>query len=99
MFSVTQAAVPDDALLRTYGGGVRPECWRESGDCFGVSVDRVVSLAEFIFAFYTSPVFRLERIILGFLAGAPSTDSEARCLAEGFGTSFAVWRVGLECCG
>lgn len=94
MFSVTQGAVPDDALLKTYQGGARPERWRESGDCFVVSVDRAVSLAEFVFAFYTSPVFRVERLILGVFAGAPSTDAEGCRLAGGSGTSFAVWRVG-----
>jgi hypothetical protein len=94
MLSVTQDAVPEDALLRTYRGGAHPGRWRESGDCFAVSVDRVVSLAEFVFAFYTSPLFRIERAILALLAGAPSADSEARELADGSGTSFAVWRVG-----
>jgi hypothetical protein len=94
MFSITQHAVPDDALLRTYEGGDRPERWRKSGDCFAVSVDRLVPLAEFVFAFYTSPVFRIERVILRLLAGAPSTDTDARGLADGSGISFAVWRVG-----
>lgn len=94
MFSVTQNAVPDDSLLRTYRGGARPDCWRGRGDCFAVSVDRVVSLAEFVFAFYTSPIFRIERLLLGIFAGAPSTDTEARLLAEGSGMSFAIWRVG-----
>src|SRR5277367_5327420 len=94
MFSVTQQAVPGDSLLRTYRGSAQPERWRESGDCFAVSVDRLVKLGEFVFAFYTSPVFRVERLILGLLAGAPSTDAEARLLAEGSGMSFAVWRVG-----
>lgn len=94
MFSVAQDAVPDESLLRTYPGGARPECWRGQGDCFAVSVDRVVTLAEFVLAFYTSPVFRIERLILGLLAGAPSTDAEARRLADGSGISFAIWRVG-----
>ena len=94
MFSITQDAVPADALLKTYQGGPRPEGWRESGDCFAVSVDRVIPLAAFVFAFYTSRVFRIERLILGLLAGAPSTDTEARRLADGSGTSFAIWRVG-----
>jgi hypothetical protein len=94
MFSVTQDAVPDDSLLRTYRGGPRPERWRESGDCFAVSMDRVVSLAEFVFAFYTSPVFRIERAILGLLAGALSTDLDVRRLAAGSATAFAIWRVG-----
>jgi hypothetical protein len=94
MFSIRQQAVPDDALLRTYQGGLRPECWEKSGDCFAVTVDRITDLAAFVFAFYTSPVFRIERLILGLLAGAPSTDAEVRRLAEGSGTSFAVWRLG-----
>ncbi len=94
MFSIAQDAVPEDALLKTYRGGLRPECWGKSGDCFAVTVDRVTHLAEFVFAFYTSPVFRIERLILRILAGAPSTDSEARRLAEGSSTSFAIWRVG-----
>jgi hypothetical protein len=94
MFSVTQGTVPNGALLRTYRGGLYPERWRESGDCFTISVDRVVSLAEFVFAFYTSPVFRMERVILGLLVGAPSTDMDARRLAEGTTASFAIWRVG-----
>lgn len=94
MFSITQDAVPEDALLCTYRGGLRPERWGGSGDCFSVSVDRVTPLAEFVFAFYTSPVFRIERLILRLLAGAPSTDAELRWLAEGSATSFAIWRVG-----
>jgi len=94
MFSVTQHAVPGDSLLRMFRGSAHPERWRESGDCFAVSADRPVKLGEFVFAFYTSPVFRIERLILGLLAGAPSTDAEARLLAEGSGMSFAVWRVG-----
>jgi hypothetical protein len=94
MFSITQDAVPEDALLCTYRGGLRPERWEGSGDCFSVTADRLTSLAEFVFAFYTSPVFRIERVILRLLAGAPSTDAEARSLAEGSGTSFAIWRVG-----
>jgi hypothetical protein len=94
MFSITQHPVPDDALLRTYHGGARPECWQGQGDCFAVSLDRVVSLTDFVFAFYTAPVFRIERVILALLAGAPSTDTEARLLADGSGRSFAVWRVG-----
>ncbi len=81
-------------MLRTYRGGIRPESWRQSGDCFAVAVDRQIGLSEFVFAFYTSPVFRIERVILRVLAGAASTDSEARRLAEGSGSSFAVWRVG-----
>jgi hypothetical protein len=48
---VTREPVADDALLKTYRGGLRPERWGKYGDCFSVTVDRVVSLADFVFAF------------------------------------------------
>jgi len=59
-----------------------------------VEVGRPVSLNDFVFAFYTSPVFRIERAILRILADAPSTDAEARGVAAGSGSSFAIWQMG-----
>jgi hypothetical protein len=94
LFSILRESVPEDALLMTYRGGVRPERWGRYGDCFAVTVDRTVNLAEFVFAFYSSPVFRIERLILRVLVGAPSSDSDARAVAGGSGGSFAVWYVG-----
>ena len=94
MFSVVRDPVPDEALLKTHRGGARPERWGNYGDCFYVIVDRSVSLAEFVFAFYTSPVFRLERWVLRAFIGIPSSDSGARALADGSAASFAAWYVG-----
>src|SRR3979409_160422 len=94
MFSIARQAVPNDALLKTYRGGVRPERWGAYGDCFAVSIDRAVSLADFVFAFYTSPLFRIERMLLRIFLKAPSTDAQARALADGSRSSFAVWYVG-----
>lgn len=91
---IQQQAVPSDSLLKTYQGGARPEHWGLQADCFAVVVDAPVTLNDFIVAFYTSPVFRLERLILRTLAGAPSSDSDVQSVADGSGTSFAVWRVG-----
>lgn len=78
----------------TYQGGAHPERWGTYGDCFAVSVDGAVNLANFVFAFYTTPVFRIERLILGGFLGSPSSDSAARALADGSAASFAVWYVG-----
>jgi hypothetical protein len=94
MFSITQGAAPGDSLLKTYQGGVHPERWGRYGDCFSVEVARAVSLAEFVFAFYTSPVFRIERWLLRAFIGAPSSDAGARGLADGSAASFAAWYVG-----
>jgi hypothetical protein len=92
--TIEQEAVPSDSLLKTYRGGARPEHWGLQGDCFAVVVDAPITLSDFVFAFYTSPVFRVERGILRLLAGAPSTDAGARGVAEGSATTFAIWRVG-----
>ena len=91
---VVQQPVPEDALLKSFRGGRHPERWGHHGDCFVVAVEAPVTLSEFVLAFYTSPMFRLERMILRVLAGAPSTDEEARAVAEGSGTAFAIWSVG-----
>ncbi|HSY97465.1 MAG TPA: hypothetical protein VK793_17710 [Steroidobacteraceae bacterium] len=94
MRSIAREALPQDALLNTYRGGMRPERWGAYGDCFSVTVERAVSLAEYVFAFYTSPVFRIERLILQVCVGMPSNDAAARALANGSAASFAVWYVG-----
>ena len=93
MHTVLQGPLPEDALLKTYRGGKHPELWGAYGDCFSASIDRSVSLAELVVAFYTAPVFRIERLILHVLAGSPSSDEEARQLVAGLRDSFAVWRV------
>jgi hypothetical protein len=80
--------------LKSYAGGADPQAWAQYSDCFVIETDRPVTLADFVLAFYTSPLFRLERLILRWLAHAPSRDSEARAVAEGSGSSFAVWKVG-----
>ena len=92
MFGILQEPVPATSLLRTYREGPDPEAWEHFNDCFSVTVDRPVTLAEFVYVFYTSPVFRIERLVLR-LARLPSTDAEARQLADGKREVFAAWRV------
>jgi hypothetical protein len=94
MFSVVREALPADALLSTYRGGRNPERWGGYGDCFAVTADRNVSLSDFVWAFYTSPLFRVERLILGAVVAAPSSQSDARAIATGSAATFAVWYVG-----
>jgi hypothetical protein len=94
LVSVVQDTVPEDALLNTYQGGARPERWGHHVDCFTVTVDRAVRLTDFVFAFYTSRVFRIERLLLEIVFRAPSTDAQAYSVAEGLTNSFAIWRVG-----
>ncbi len=96
MNTVVQESLPEDALLKTHRGGTHPEMWNGYGDCFSLPIDRQVSLSEYVIAFYTAPLFRIERLILRVLAGSPSSDEEARQLVAGLRDSFAVWRISAR---
>lgn len=61
-------------------------------DCYVTSITRPVSQAQFIEAFYTTPLFKLERFLLG-LVSMPSSDDGAGKLASGERDSFAAWHV------
>lgn len=79
--------LPDEALLQRY---------REQGDytdCFAIDVPGPVAHAAFVEAFYTTAVFKLERLLLGLLASRPSRDAEARELAVGQREQFSAWSV------
>ena len=62
-------------------------------DCYFTELPRPVTLAEFVTAFYTSWLFRLERWLLRFLVARPSTDREAQEVASGGRDDFAAWSV------
>jgi len=83
---VQTCALPAQALLMGY-------CKRGGyTDCFVIETDARVSLARYVEAFYTSWLFRLERLVLT-LAARPSSDLQAVELAAGRGSVFAAWDV------
>ena len=87
MLTVRPCAVPVDSLLsRCIASGAY-------ADCYVTEVPGVVSHAQFVEAFYTTALFRLERLLLAALASRPSSDAQAKQLAEGQRTSFAAWSV------
>ena len=79
--------LPDDALLNVYARDGR------YADCFVTDIPRSVSHAQFVAAFYTTTVFKLERWILKLAVARPSTDEQARQLAAGELEQFAAWSV------
>lgn len=85
--AVHRSELPAQATLRRY--------LREGhhADCYVASLDREVAQAEYIEAFYTTPLFKLERAILAAVVRRPSTDAEARALARGERDAFAAWTV------
>lgn len=87
MTSIEACTLPEGALLGRYA---------ESGaytDCFSTEIAGAVSQAQYVTAFYTTFVFKLERVILRLALSMPSTDAEARQLADGSLHAFAAWRV------
>jgi len=87
MFSIKSFPLPDDALLGVY---------KRNGaytDCYSTEISGSVTHAQFIKAFYTTPVFKLERLILKLAVSKPSSDAEVNLLADGEADTFAAWSV------
>ena len=85
--SVLQCDVPAGAALSAYASR------GAYTDCYAVVLPRVVTQAEYVEAFYTTAVFKVERwLIAGFLS-RPSTDAQARQLAQGGLSTFSAWSV------
>lgn len=84
---ISETPLPPGALLARYGGA------GGYADCFTLAVPGRVTQAAFVEAFYTTPLFRLERLVLALLVARPSTDRAARALAAGESDRFAAWTV------
>lgn len=85
--AIEKVELPDHALLQKY---------RESGaytDCYRARIDGMVSHSDYIAAFYTSWLFKLERFILRWLASKPSTDDDVQRLVSEQQDDFAAWTV------
>ncbi len=79
--------LPTHALLTKYANA------GAYTDCFVTEIARTVSHAEFVEAFYTGGLFKVERFLLRVFIAKPSTDLQARQLAAGELNEFAAWRV------
>jgi len=62
-------------------------------DCYSTDIRGSVSLAEFVEAFYTTSLFKVERKLLAWFAGKPATDDDAARLGAGTASSFSAWKV------
>jgi hypothetical protein len=90
MSSIVTCALPPHALLARYAQQ------HAYTDCYTTLVPRTVSHAEYVQAFYTTTLFKTERLILKWLVSKPSTDIEAQLLSEETIDRFAAWSVELR---
>jgi hypothetical protein len=84
----TSIPLPSKAHLRTYAdidGGYT--------DCYAVDIEAELPLSDYVTGFYTTWLFRLERLVLHLIASRPSSDRQIRDFAEGTSDGFAAWAV------
>ncbi|MDP3168388.1 MAG: hypothetical protein Q8N06_23415 [Hydrogenophaga sp.] len=79
--------VPQDSLLGRYVAS------GAYADCYVTELPATVSHAQFVEAFYSTALFKLERLLLGLFLSRPSTHAQVKQLAEGQLSSFAAWSV------
>ena len=85
---VEQIAVPQASLLHRYVA--------QDGaytDCFQVVIAKSATHSEFVQAFYTTWLFRLERCVLALALRRRISDEEVSALADDRSNRFAVWHV------
>lgn len=87
MSSIQSCSLPRNALLNAY------ETSGAYTDCYATDIDASVSHQQFVKAFYTTPLFKLERVILKWAVSRPSTDTDVQQLAAGAVDTFAAWHV------
>jgi hypothetical protein len=84
---IQSGELPREALLNKY---------KQEGaytDCYFIDISYAVSQAEYVEAFYTTKLFKVERLILALLVQRPSTDAQAKLLALDEAKKFAAWSV------
>jgi hypothetical protein len=87
MPAIRSHPLPGHALLGKYANG------NAYTDCYITEIPASVSHAAYVEAFYTTAVFKLERLLLAWFVSRPSSDAQARRLAAGELNSFAAWDV------
>lgn len=87
MRSVQPCDVPMNSFLRTYKDR------HGYADCYTVDIPGTFTQEQYVEAFYTSALFKVERSLLRYLASRPASDADAKQLATGKATSFSAWRV------
>ncbi len=87
MSKIIEAEIPSDVLPAKYvdeGAFV---------DCYYIEIPKDVSLAQYIEAFYTSSLFKVERGILSLVASKSAVDSDAVELSLGESERYSIWTV------
>ena len=88
MFAVTPTPLPSGALIARYADDPA-----NFTDCYRVDVAGTVTLADYVAAFYTTRLFKLERGILSVVLKKRATDEDARALGDATSDAYSAWTV------
>ena len=88
MNSIKKCNAPEDSFLFSYATETNAYI-----DSFTTNIPTQVNLEKYIQAFYTTRLFKLERLLLKYLASAPLTDVDVNALAANNIQHFALWNV------
>lgn len=87
MSTIRALPLPDGALLARYQSD------GAYADCYATDLGFAATHEQCVTAFYTTWLFKLERLILKWTIARPSSDAQAAELAAGRIEQFAAWRV------
>ena len=87
MPDIDTSELPADALLGSYA--------RDGAftDCYHTDIAPNIGLADYVEAFYSGGLFRIERLLIRLFLSRPSTRADIRQLARGEIDAFAAWHV------
>ena len=85
---IIKTTLPSGALPEKYAG-----LPGHHTDCYETEVEGAVTLPQFVEAFYTGALFRVERMILKYTVKRPSTDADVHAIAHGQASRFAAWDI------
>jgi hypothetical protein len=85
---IEKCSTPPNSILNKYVN--MPGAYTDS---YLTEIPAQVSFSDYVLAFYTTPLFKVERLILKIVVRKPSTDQEARELADDTRSQFATWTV------
>lgn len=88
MTTIQKSPAPANALIHKYTS--MPRAYTDS---YLTQIPAHVSFSDYVFAFYTTPLFKVERLILTLTVRKPSTDAHAHELSNAKRDSFAAWTV------
>lgn len=91
MFTIESCDIPCNALLGKY---LKDGTYT---DCYVTDIASTTTHVQYVIAFYTTLIFKLERLILKLAVSRPSTDAQAGQLATGSLDEFAAWHVEDRC--